>query len=324
VRRLAALASAAALVVSGCGSGTSTSTSGAKSPPPTVRTGGFHKTDVAPKKTRKGTHGGPEGAFLSAGAGGSWKALERSVPAQVGIAVEPFGPGRAKAFGALRKGHAWSSIKVPILVALMRESGAKGLSPEEEAWAREALTASDNTAAANLFGELEQANGGLKGASLAVQETLRAAGDDSTVVATAPPPPGAVSTFGQTEWSLPGSVDFYRSLGRGCLLDGSGTDYVLNLMSEVVPEQRWGLGEPGFPPSWQVGFKGGWGPEGSAAGPYLVRQSGVLVHGEDGVAVAMIAQANSGTFEGGISALNAEAAWLKENLRGLGPKAEAC
>ena len=59
-------------------------------------------------------------------------------------------------------------------------------------------------------------------------------------------------------------------------------------------------------------------------GPYLVRQSGVLIEGDTGVAVTLIAIADSGSFEGGTSALNGMAGWLADNLRGLGPKAEGC
>jgi hypothetical protein len=120
------------------------------------------------------------------------------------------------------------------------------LDAEEDGWARAALAASDNEAAAALFGEIEDSRGGLDGASRAVEDTLRESGDGSTAIATAPPPSGAVSTYGQTEWSLPASVKFLRTLDRGCLLDPDDTDYVLGLMEEVIPEQRWGLGEANF------------------------------------------------------------------------------
>lgn len=225
-----------------------------------------------------------------------------------------------RTFGSLRTGHAWSSIKVPILVTLIGDGEA--LNAEEKRLAREALTASDNEAGAALYERLEGIHGGTAGAATAVGETLRRSGDRSTVVATDPPPPGAVSTYGQTVWSLPASVELFRALGRGCLLDPRGTAYVLGLMEEVIPEQRWGLGEASFPPTWRVGMKGGWGPEGSESGPYLVRQSGVIRRGGAGVAVSIAAQADSGSFEAGVEALNRIATWLKANLRSLGPPIE--
>lgn len=259
--------------------------------------------------------------LLAAGAGASWKALERSLPARVGIAVSPLGHGTAANFGTLRSAPAWSTIKVPILVTAMREPSGN-LSSTEEAWAMAALTESDNEAAANLFGEIENARDGLSGASKAVEATLRLTGDTTTVVTTAPPPSGAISTYGQTDWSLPASADFLRSLARGCLLGPDTTEYILGLMEEVVPEQRWGFGSVDFDPAWQIAFKGGWGPEGSSSGAYLVRQSGVLRHNDAGVAVAIGAEAASGSFEAGVEALDQVAAWLHDNLDDLGYPAQ--
>jgi hypothetical protein len=260
-------------------------------------------------------------SLFAPGAPESFRALAESISGLVGLAVAPLGgSGRTETFGSLRSGHAWSTIKVPILVTLMREGN---LSAQEQEWAIAALEISDNEAAASLFGRLEDAHGGLAGASSAVQEVLAAAGDTETVVATAPPPPGAVSTYGQTQWSLEGSTAFYRSLANGCLLDSGGTEYVLGLMREVIPEQRWGLGEARFDPHWRVAMKGGWGPE-SDSGAYLVRQAGVVEDGASGVAVAMIAEADSGSFEAGTSNLTRIASWLRENLRHLGPPARGC
>ena len=89
-------------------------------------------------------------------------------------------------------------------------------------------------------------------------------------------------------------------------------------MEEVAPEQRWGLGEADFPLGWHVAIKGGWGPEGSASGSYLVRQSGIVTNGRAGVAVAAMAQADSGSFDAGVEAINGVAAWLRDNLQSLG------
>ncbi|MDX6609994.1 MAG: hypothetical protein QOF85_1919 [Solirubrobacterales bacterium] len=213
---------------------------------------------------------------------------------------------------------------MPLLVTLLREREPGGLDTTESGLARAALTASNNEAGASLFALIEAQRGGLAAASEGVDSVLREAGDRVTTLATAPPPPGAVSTYGQTKWSLGGSVTFFRSLARGCLLDENGTAYVLGLMEGVVPEQSWGLGEAAFPSDWKVGMKGGWGPEGSAGGPYLVRQSGVLRSGSTGIAVAMMAQADSGSFEGGVQAINQVANWLATSLRGLGGPAVRC
>jgi hypothetical protein len=258
-------------------------------------------------------------AVLPPNAAASFEALVSSMSARVGLALQPLGGGPVTEFGELREGHAWSSIKVPIVVTLMREEQAESLSGEEASQATSAITASDNEAAAGLFSRLEELRGGITGASTAVDEVLRQAGDLSTTVATAPPPPGAVSSYGQTEWSLGGAVRFFGALARGCLLGAGGTQYVTGLMEDVIPEQRWGLGEGGFPTGWSVAMKGGWGPEGSASGPYLVRQSGIVSEGGSGIAVAMIAEDDSGSYSAGAADLTRIAQWLAGELRGLGP-----
>jgi hypothetical protein len=254
----------------------------------------------------------PEGG---AAAQASFASLAATIGGPIGLASAPLGSSQPETFGELQVGHAWSSMKVPILTTLMREGP---LSPEEEGWAAAALTASDNEAAASLFGQLEGSHGGLVGASLAVQETLGAAGDVSTQIATAPPPPGAVSTWGQTEWSLSDSVDFYRALACGELLAGDQSSYVLGLMEEVIPEQQWGLGQAGFPVGTSVAFKAGWGPEAEAGGGYLVRQAGIIRSGSTGTVVTMMAKDPSGSFEAGVEDIDQIADWVSEHLPELG------
>ena len=266
---------------------------------------------------------GPESGFLGPNAEASFQSLESSLPAHVGLAVAPLGGAEARQFGGLAIGHAWSTIKVPILATLLREH-QEALRPKEEGWATSAITASDNEAAASLFGLIEGAHGGLVGGSRAVERVLHEAGSPSTVVATAPPPPGAVSTYGQTEWSLQEAAQFFASLGRCGVLGPAGTSYVESLMESVIPEQRWGLGEAGFPPGWRVAMKGGWGPEAESGDSYLVRQSGIVQNGKGGVAVAMMAMDESGTYSAGAADLTKIGQWLARELKGLGPSYPSC
>ncbi|MBK5219586.1 MAG: hypothetical protein JJE35_07355 [Thermoleophilia bacterium] len=255
---------------------------------------------------------------LKGGADASWAEFASSTPSEIGLAVVGIGSAEsARTFGSLQSGHAWSSIKVPIVVTLMAEREAQGeeLDGEEKALARSALTASDNAAAASLFQRLEEMNGGLEGASRAVSETVSRASGTYTEVATAPPPSGAVSTYGQTNWSLAASAEFFAALNEGCLVGEQETLETLALMSEVIPEQQWGLLAGGFGPGTALTYKAGWGPEGGASGPYLVRQSGIVAGDGGAVAVAMMAIDESGSFEGGVAALGRIAEWLKENLK---------
>ena len=219
--------------------------------------------------------------------------------------------------GANVPAHGWSTTKVPVLVALLKARGARGLTAQENLLAHSAITESNNESILALFGDLERIEGGLNGASAYIQQLLRQSGDDETVVATAPPPPGAVTTFGQTEWRPSEAVKFFRALALGCLLPANGTGYVLGLMQNIEPSESWGLGSAGF---GSVAFKGGWGPE-PPSGAYLVRQSGIVDVGSSrGVAVSIVAFPSSGSFSTGTQILTQTAVWLRHELR-LVPRA---
>ena len=112
-------------------------------------------------------------------------------------------------------------------------------------------------------------------------------------------------------------------MARGCLLSPGGTEYVRHLMGEVIPEQRWGLGEAGFPTAWRVEMKGGWGPE-NGTSRYLVRQSGIVQDGNTGFAVTMISKPDSGSFETGAQELTQIATWLRQHIHYPMPSIEQC
>ena len=267
------------------------------------------------------TGGGGGAKFLRSGARTSFEAMAAGLGAQVGLAVEPLGSEEVIEFGdLLSSGHAWSSIKPAILSTVMKEQG-ESLGSEEAAWAEGAITASDNEDAAALFGTIEGRQGGLDGASAAVGETIHEGGSTGTVVATASPPSGAVSTYGQTVWPVGEAVRFYHGLAT-CRVHG--TSYIEGLMENVISEQRWGLGQAIFQGGARVGMKGGWGPDTEAGGGYLVRQSGFVQDSSGGVAVAMIAIDESGSYQAGAEDLSAMAQWLAGDLEGYGPAFHGC
>lgn len=261
------------------------------------------------------TSAGRDGSLLTPGATSSYRQLASSLPGRVAIAVAPLGAGRPEVLGSDEAAHGWSTTKVPVLVALLRARASEGLSSQEQSWARAAITESDNSSVLDLFSDLERLKGGLGGASEYIDGLLRLSGDNQTVVATAPPPPGAVTTFGQTEWSPGEAVEFFRALDLGCLLPSSQTSYVLGLMRSIEPSESWGLGSAGFS---SVAFKGGWGPE---RGGYLVRQAGIVEPGSSsGVAIAIVTVAPS--FSAGTKTLTRTASWLAHHLA-LTPHASA-
>lgn len=261
-----------------------------------------------------GTPGQSSGRARSAAPTGgdasrSFTALESEISGEIGVAFAPLGSPEAQTLGPLQVGHAWSSFKVPIVVTVMLQGGG-ALSSTQESLAASAITASDNEAAAALFSELEGETGGQ--ASRTVEETLEKTLGGATEVATAPPPPGAVSSWGQTEWPLSASTSFYGALACGAF--GGATDTILGDMENVIPEQQWGLGQASFPAGASVAFKAGWGPDGSESGPYLVRQAGIIRSPGGGAVVTIAAQDASGSFETGVADLDRVADWVAENV----------
>ena len=252
---------------------------------------------------------GPAVGPSPAAARASFDRLAASQPGSVGLAVSPLGANDVATFGSLQVGHAWSTMKVPVLVTLLRQltNSGQALDAAGRDDATRALHASDNSAAEALFARLEQSNGGLDGASSAVQDTLRRAGDTATSVNTAPNASG-FTTWGQTDWSATGEVTFYRALAAGCLLSQADTSYVLGLMQGVESDQRWGAGSAGYPATVALGFKGGWGPENGAG--YLVRQSAIVSAGRGrGWVLSYLVKPSDGSFGTGTQMLTALASW---------------
>lgn len=234
-----------------------------------------------------------EGRLLSAADQRSFAALERELGGSSGVAVSELGVGRPVAqAGSLSSGPAWSTIKVPMAVAALRQGAAAAAAPP-------AITASDNAAADRMW----QALGGGQAAGRAVEQVLRDAGDTQTRVQTRKIRP-AFSAFGQTDWPLDRQQRFIA--GLACIPQGPE---VLGLMGQVIPSQRWGLGAVGR----DAQFKGGWGPD--PQGRYLVRQIGVIrLAGGRRLAVSMATIPADGQMITGTRNLTRIAAWVVEHV----------
>ena len=235
--------------------------------------------------------------------------------AGVGAAVRNLSDGKLVESGNLYIGPAWSTLKVPLVMARVRLAESKRESASDMTAIREAamsaITQSDNYAAARLFDALESRTGGLLPASRYIQSQLALGLSTGTQVTTAPPPPGAFSTWGQTQWSLDEGTNYFRQLARHCVPTATGTRLVLSLMQQIVPDQRWGIGSVTWPGASVVAFKGGWGP---IPAPYLVRQFGIIETSSGrGVAVGLIAHA--GSFEEGQTVLDRLASAVEHSVR---------
>jgi hypothetical protein len=200
--------------------------------------------------------------------------------------------------GTLREDVAWSTIKVPIALAIETRAGGRPSTSEHSLLAR-AITASDNAAAEALWGSL----GRPTAAAAAVEAVLAKTGDTSTHVETRVLRPGFTS-FGQTRWSLAKQQRFIA--GLPCLRHAAS---VLSLMEQVIPDQRWGLGSLGA----SAQFKGGWGP--TPGGGYLVRQMGIvkLANGRL-LATSMATSPSDGSFETGTTNVTQMSRWLLAHI----------
>jgi hypothetical protein len=245
---------------------------------------------------RLGNHKSPPLAPVPSALASDFAQLEKQLDAVVGIALSAVGDGQTPmTLGEWQSGPAWSTIKVPLIIAALREEQP----PRVTAEMAPAITESDNAAAESIWASL----GDPVTAARKVDAMLREAGDPTVVQSQRVRP--EFSAFGQTEWSLIDQVRFISA----AVCDKANAP-VFALMGQVQTDQGWGIGTLGGSQ-----FKGGWGP--SPTGSYLVRQMGVLTGPAGKIAVALAAQPASGQFEDGVAALTVMARWLTAHLSAL-------
>lgn len=221
--------------------------------------------------------------------GASFERLAVALPATVGIAVSR--AGQVYSLGRWSSGVAWSTVKVPLAIAALRDDPARA-----HGLAVKAITESDNAASEQLWSQL----GDAPDAARRVQDVIAECGDTETVVQSRRLRKG-FTAFGQTVWTLQLQARFAERLS-----DIPHATPVIDLMRQITSGQRWGLAAKGLT------AKGGWGP-----GPddgYLVRQFGIVPveTGQWGVALAAEAE----TFDAGVRAIDALADWLVGRLPG--------
>jgi hypothetical protein len=251
-----------------------------------------HPTTQAPASSSPPTITGTSPSNLAA----DFATLQAQLHAPVGIAVTAVGGGQPPiTMGDLQSGPAWSTIKVPLAIAALREEDAQTVTPAMSA----AITESDNAAAEAIWAGL----GDPITAAHKVEAVLRDSGDPTSVEYRKLRP--EFTAFGQTDWSLADQAKFVAS----AVCDTRDAP-IFALMGKVVPDQSWGIGT--IPDSR---FKGGWGP--STTGNYLVRQIGTLSAPTGTVAVAMAVAPASGSFADGTTDLTDVANWLNDHLAAL-------
>lgn len=286
-RRAAALVAVAAAALSGCSETEGTPVSAR---PSSAAASG---SPAAPTPT------GPEAVSLQAG----WD--KAGFGPGVGLALAPVGGGAVLTFGDQTERVAWSTIKVPLSLAALRNADdPKKLAPT----VRSAIENSDNDAALKLRESL----GGVDEARTKMDAVFRSGGDENTEAVAIKSPD---ETFGLTPWKLADAATFAAHLP--CMKD-SGT--ILTSMGRVAENQQWGL-ESLSSPKFTTAVKGGWGP--ADQGGYEVRQLGLITFGKNGpqLAVTMASYRAGEEMGTGVSNLNKVAAWLQKNLATL-PRGE--
>lgn len=179
---------------------------------------------------------------------------------------------------------AWSTSKVPVLIAANRTGAA------DSQLVSSAITYSDNEAAKTAWAALGEG----AAAAQAAQSVIAEAGDTATQVQSQVTRP-EFTAFGQTMWSVGNQAKFMA--GLRCV---EGAEPIIDAMGVADPAQSYGLRTlPG------AVMKGGWGP--SPAGAYDVRQMGIVQLGGNDVAVAMIASASDGQYTSAQSVLTSMA-----------------
>lgn len=225
---------------------------------------------------------------------GDFAVLQQGFGGKSGMTMMAVGGQSQLSFGDWTTGPAWSTMKIPLAVAALRNNSAYN------AIASTAIIASDNGAADTLW----QSLGTAVQAAAAVEGVLREGGDTRTTVPTTRARADA-SIFGQADWSLTDQARFASELP--CLPQ---TERVIGLMGQIQPSHRWGLGALA-----SAEFKGGWGPD--PAGKYLVRQFGLIDTPSGRVAVAFAAQPDSGLFNDGMVQLDKMTKLLSAHLADL-------
>jgi len=219
--------------------------------------------------------------------------LQTKLHAVVGVALGAVGGAQAPILlGDWRSGPAWSTIKVPLIIAALRDENPPKVTDAMTA----AIIESDNAAAESIWASL----GDPVTAASKVEAVLRQTGDQTTVQSQKVRL--EFSAFGQTVWSLTNQARFTSA----AVCDNANAP-IFALMAQVDTDQRWGIGTVSG-----AEFKGGWGP--SPTGGYLVRQIGVLAAPNGRIAVALAAQPDSGKFDDGTAALSDMATWLTAHL----------
>jgi beta-lactamase class A len=178
-----------------------------------------------------------------------------------------------------------SVVKVEILAALLVQRGRDGLTRRQAALARLMIERSDNNAATDLW----RAVGGARGVrSFNAAAGLTRTSPSACVVCAGFAWPG----WGLTTTTPADQISLLRQLaGPGPLLSDADRRYVLGLMEDVIPSQRWGI-TAGVSPQATVALKDGWLPLDAARKDWQVNSIGWISGGGRDYLIAVFSTGN--------------------------------
>ena len=188
-------------------------------------------------------------------------------------------------------------VKVTILSALMREAQEQHryLTRTETALAWEMITSSNNDAASDLWAEVGRSR---------LQHFLNLAHMAQTYL-------GPGGAWGLTQITAYDEVLLLRLLLHpNRVLDTRSRDYVLGLMAQVIPSQRWGV-PAGAPTSLTVHVKNGWLP--LLTHGWRIHSIGTFTGRGGGYSIVVLTQDNP-TMTYGIRTIEAIATAINRDL----------
>lgn len=202
-----------------------------------------------------------------------------------------------------------SVVKLDILEAMLARRGVSALSPQQRSLIQSMIEESDNDAATSLWDEAGGATG------------IGAYNDAAGLTGTTPSACVTCAGFAWPGWGLTTTVpDDQLTLlkqlvvpGPHPLLSGAERSYVLSLMENVVPGQRWGV-SGGVPAGVRVALKNGWLPLGGADTDWQINSVGWICGDGRDYLIAVLTT-GSPTEQYGIDTINALSALVWAAMR---------
>ncbi|MGK4580288.1 serine hydrolase [Kitasatospora sp. HPMI-4] len=222
----------------------------------------------------------------------------------VAFAVSDAGTGVSCAYHSTSHYDSASVVKATVMGAVLRraEDEHRYLTDWEDSNLEQMITASDNTAATNLWNDLGMSR---------LQAFLQLAGMKDTVL-------GTGGYWGLTQIT---AADELRMLDvftdNPNVLTPAGKAYALKLMSQVEADQRWGT-PFGAPATVTVHVKNGWLPR--ATHGWRVHSLGIFTGAGKDYRMAVLTEDND-TEEYGIDTIQGIAAVVHRDLNGTAPAA---